>query len=123
MAHIGVRECTAMGVGGAQPGLRGPIMLHFYHQHNLFACALKTIQFFAGNQILSEIWGRESLHKRGKKARRGQKSSTTPKVGSSVNTGTVLGAGHRGWPRRHTSYPNKLPFLVRKTDSNQLTGD
>lgn len=63
--------------------------------------------------VRGEFGGRESLHKE-------ERSEATPKVGSSVNTGLLEKA--QGWPRRHT-YPNKLPFLVRKTDSNQLTGD
>lgn len=43
-------------------------------------------------------FGAERASTKRKKGKEGAEGLTTPNVGSSVNTGTVLGAGHRGWP-------------------------
>lgn len=43
-------------------------------------------------------FGAERASTKRKEGKEGAEGLTTPKVGSSVNTGTVLGAGHRGWP-------------------------
>ena len=43
-------------------------------------------------------FGAEGASTKRKKAKEGAEGLTSPNMGSSVNMGTVLGAGHRGWP-------------------------
>lgn len=88
-----------------------------------FACALKTIQFFSGNQnSVRENMGQREPPQRGKRQRRGRRAHQ-PQRGLLCEHGDCFRCWARrrgrGGPCRHTSHPNKLTFLVRKIDSDQ----
>lgn len=59
------------------------------------------------------IWGRGSPKKR-EKGKKGQEGSLAPEWGSSMNTGTVRGAGQSRLSQHTHSYSQQLDILVER---------